>query len=53
MKKCTIGVRHKWEFVKNVNVRRETMSFTSHNVHISQKGVYKCKCGAKKYGDIR
>ena len=53
MKKCTLGPRHKWAFVKNVQVRRETMSLTSHQVHLSQKGVYKCECGAKKHGDIR
>lgn len=53
MKKCTLGPRHKWDFVKNVTVRSENISMNRHSIHIGQKGAYKCACGAKKYGDIR
>lgn len=47
MKKCTVGTRHKWNFVKNVEVRTQTL----HTIRISLKGVYKCECGAKKYAE--
>lgn len=53
MEKCTLGPRHKWDFVKNVTVRSENISMNRHSIHIGQKGAYKCACGAKKYGDIR
>lgn len=46
MKKCTLGSRHKWEHVKNVQVKTQT----ARTVSISLKGLYKCKCGPKKYG---
>ncbi|QHJ83376.1 MAG: hypothetical protein [Bacteriophage sp.] len=48
MKKCTIGKRHKWDFVKNVNL--ETRTFTS--IHFSRKGLYKCACGETKYAEM-
>ncbi|MHA4952210.1 hypothetical protein [Acinetobacter pittii] len=46
MKKCTLGSRHKWEHVKNVQLQTQT----SRTVTLSLKGLYKCACGAKKYG---
>lgn len=47
MKKCTVGSRHKWAFVKNV----ETKTMTLNTVRFTMRGVYRCECGAKKYGD--
>lgn len=44
--KCTLGNRHKWEHIKNVQLQTQTVR----TVSISLKGLYKCKCGAKKYG---
>ncbi|WP_421427752.1 hypothetical protein ACOL7R_03375 [Acinetobacter pittii] len=46
MKKCTIGSRHKWEHIKNVQLTTQT----SRSISISIKGLYQCACGAKKYG---
>ena len=46
MKKCTLGSRHKWEHIKNVQIHTQT----ARTVSISLKGLYKCACGAKKYG---
>lgn len=47
MKPCTVGNRHKWVFLANRMVRREGLYTAS----LSKKGVYKCECGAKKYGE--
>lgn len=49
MKKCTIGKRHKWDFVKNVTLERR--SFNS--IQISKRGLYKCECGAEKYDEMK
>ena len=46
MKPCTVGKRHKWAFVKNTVTRSETLR----SVSLTTRGVYKCECGAKKYG---
>lgn len=49
---CTNGPRHKWEFVKNVNVG--SMSVTARGTvgRFSLKGLYRCACGAKKHGQF-
>ena len=46
MKKCTVGKRHKWEFVRNVS----EASFGCFHASFSLKGLYKCACGATKHG---
>lgn len=46
MKKCTLGSRHKWQYVKNVQLQTQT----ARTVTLSLKGLYTCACGAKKYG---
>lgn len=46
MQKCTVGKRHKWEFVRNVH----EAGFGCGRAYFSLKGLYKCKCGATKYG---
>lgn len=46
MNKCTVGQKHKWEFVKNVVVRTKTLR----TIHLSNRGIYKCACGERKYG---
>lgn len=48
MKPCTLGKRHKWDFVKNTMVRRETI----HTVHLAQVGIYACACGLRKQGPM-
>lgn len=45
---CSLGKRHKWEFVKNVVL-------TTHGIRtasISQRGLYRCECGARKHGQM-
>ena len=50
IKPCTIGPRHRWEWIKNISVgslvhtRRGTLG------KFTLKGLYKCQCGHKKYG---
>ncbi len=46
MKKCTLGNRHKWEFIKNIQLHTYSKSSAS----ICLKGLYKCGCGATKHG---
>lgn len=46
MAQCTIGKRHAWRWVTNVN--KMTVSGTS--VGFSLKGAYRCECGARKLG---
>lgn len=49
MKKCTLGPRHNWQFVKNVVTKSQTL----YTAIIKQRGVYKCACGEKKYGQMQ
>lgn len=46
MKKCTKGKRHKWQWKKNVVVKR---IFTKY-IEVKLCGLYRCKCGAEKFG---
>lgn len=46
-KPCTVGKRHSWTFVKNVILKR---GWPGH-WQISQRGMYRCECGEKKYGE--
>ena len=43
---CTSGPKHKWEWVKDVTLRKETM----YTVRLSARGLYKCQCGATRQG---
>lgn len=44
---CTLMRRHKWSFVKNV-----TRTYPNgRTVQVSTRGLYKCACGARKYGE--
>lgn len=45
--KCTIGKRHKWAWVKDKVVTSGGPS----QYRISQRGIYRCECGARKYGE--
>ena len=49
MKKCTLGPRHKWNFLKNITTRYINGS----SIRFTQKGVYACECGLKKYGEMQ
>lgn len=45
---CSLGKQHSWQFVKNVVL-------TTHGIRtasISQRGLYRCECGARKHGEM-
>ena len=48
MKPCTLGKRHRWQFVKNV------IQVTNgvRTARVSQRGIYRCECGSRKYGEV-
>lgn len=46
-KPCTIGPRHKWEWVRNITVSSHAGGGC---LLLSSKGRYKCQCGAVKVG---
>ncbi len=46
MKPCTLGKRHSWKFVRNV----VTSYMSGRFGRISGRGLYRCECGAAKYG---
>lgn len=52
-KPCTLGPKHKWAWVKDKTVTTGTVGMYSATRQISRKGVYKCGCGAAKYGEAR
>lgn len=47
MRACTLGKRHKWAFVRNVITQYQN----GRTVRISERGAYRCECGAFKYGE--
>jgi hypothetical protein len=49
-KPCTNGPRHNWTFVKNASVGSITHSSRGSHGVFSLKGLYRCACGATKYG---
>lgn len=49
-KPCTNGPRHRWTFVKNASVGSITHTSRGSNGVFSLKGLYRCACGATKYG---
>ncbi|MEX5458674.1 hypothetical protein AB5N16_12315 [Pseudomonas aeruginosa] len=47
MKPCTIGKRYSWSFIRNV----VTYHLSGRFVRITKRGLYRCECGAEKYGN--
>lgn len=47
MKPCTLGQRHKWNFVNNVVSQYQN----GRTICISSRGKYRCECGATKLGE--
>lgn len=48
-KPCALETRHRWTFVRN-----RICTYTNvGDARISQRGVYRCACGAKKIGAPR
>ena len=48
---CTLGVKHKWVFVKNGQVTKTSSSMGGGcSVQISLRGLYKCACGQSRIG---
>ena len=46
VKDCTLGQKHKWAWIKNVNKTEITTQWTRFNL----KGQYRCLCGSQKIG---
>lgn len=49
-KPCTLAPKHKWEFVRNVELVKASYGPTGSRVQISYRGQYKCACGEKRLG---
>ena len=49
-KLCTIGPKHKWQWVKNVTINKLTIGPRGSSMHVSLRGIYKCECGADRIG---
>ncbi len=49
-KPCTIGPKHKWQWVKNVTIKKVTIGPRGSSMHVSLRGLYKCECGADRIG---
>lgn len=47
MKKCTLGPRHKWKWVKNTTQGQ----VGGRGISLSLRGIYQCPCGTKKVGN--
>lgn len=46
MNPCSVGKKHKWQFVKNVI----HTTFGARTASLSQRGIYRCECGERKSG---
>lgn len=53
MKACTIGARHQWDFVKNINRKKIRQTASGIEVDLRIVGLYRCLCGETKYGTYR
>ena len=49
-KPCSLAVKHKWQFVRNVTLKKINIGPTGSMVRFFFKGFYKCDCGATRYG---
>lgn len=49
-KPCTIGPKHKWQWVKNVTIKKGTFGPCGSTMQVSLRGLYKCECGADRIG---
>lgn len=52
-KPCTIGPKHKWDWIKDTTVRNVSLGGLGGSMSISRKGIYTCACGQRKYGAAR
>lgn len=52
-KPCTLGKKHKWEFVKNTTHTTTDYGPAGTRIHIRYKGIYKCACGQRKLGQTQ
>lgn len=53
IKPCPLGPKHKWGYLKNTIIKKFTFGGSSSAGQLSLKGIYKCRCGAKKFGQPR
>lgn len=52
LKPCTVGPKHSWAFVRNVEVGSVTVGRHGSVGRFSLKGLYRCQCGAVKHGNF-
>lgn len=50
IKPCTLGPKHQWTFVRNVEVGAVQVGRLGSVGRFSLKGLYRCQCGAAKNG---
>ncbi|WP_428851168.1 hypothetical protein [Imbroritus primus] len=50
---CTLGPKHKWEFVRNIRTGSVTIGPNGSSAKLSVKGRYRCACGLRKLGPMR
>jgi hypothetical protein len=51
---CTLsGAKHKWVYVRDIEIRNITMSARGTLVRISVRGEYKCACGKARHGQSK
>jgi hypothetical protein len=53
IKPCTVGKRHTWEWVKDTTTQSLQSGLSGARMSIARRGIYKCACGERKYGDPR
>ena len=47
---CSLGKKHRWEWVRDVTNKQIHMSMRGTTVKLSRRGEFKCACGAKRLG---
>lgn len=49
-KPCTLGPKHKWEFVKNFSSTKSVFNGRGSFATMTLRGYYKCLCGQDRIG---
>ena len=50
---CSLAKKHRWQFVRNVTLKKINIGPTATVASFYLKGFYKCDCGATRYGIYR
>lgn len=52
-KPCALGKRHSWKHVTNGTLKKETTTARSIRVCFRGVGLYRCACGAERFGSVK